>query len=402
MPLTNTARDYGSVTKTFHWLTALLILTALPLGYFAQQAPLDTGEEIAHKAWLFSLHKTVGIAAFFVGVLRILWSMAQTRPGLLNAEDRLEAHAAHTVHWLLYGSMVLVPLTGWIHHAATTGFAPIFWPFGQSLPFVPKSESLAALTSSLHFLFMLVLVGSILAHVGGALKHFVIDRDQTLQRMLPGTHSAPTPTADHANRAPLLTALVIWAVALAAGTGLGVFGDKHATTAAAPTLEAQPSDWQVTSGTLSIQVHQFGSDVTGTFADWTAAITFDEDASDGKHGDVTVNVAIPSITLGSVTAQALGADFFNAALFPTATFKADLLASETGYIAQGTLTLKDAEVPVELPFTLMLDGDEAQMTGQTTLDRRDFAIGASMPDESSLAFKVVVDVTLTATRDAGT
>lgn len=398
MSLSNTSRDYGSVTKTFHWLTALLILTALPLGILAQQAPMATGDQIAQKALLFSLHKTAGISAFFLGLLRILWSITQTRPGLLNPEEKLEAHAAHAVHWLLYASMVLVPLTGWIHHAATTGFAPILWPFGQDLPFVPKSETLAALTASLHFLFMLVLAGSILAHVGGALKHFVIDRDQTLQRMLPGTHSAPTPPNAQSSRAPLATALVIWLTALGAGVVTGNLQNHQTSQETTTVLEVQPSDWQVTSGELAIQVHQFGSDVTGTFADWSAAITFDETATDGKHGDVTVQVAIPTLTLGSVTQQALGADFFDAAQHPTATFQADILPAETGHIARGTLSLKGAEMPVELPFSLILDGDTAQMTGQVTLDRRDFSIGASMPDESSLAFKVIVDVSLTATR----
>jgi len=34
-------------------------------------------------------------------------------------EIAAEALAAETVHWLLYGALVLVPLSGWIHHAAT-------------------------------------------------------------------------------------------------------------------------------------------------------------------------------------------------------------------------------------------------------------------------------------------
>ena len=39
MALTNTAARYGSITKTFHWLTALLIFTAFPLGILAHDAP---------------------------------------------------------------------------------------------------------------------------------------------------------------------------------------------------------------------------------------------------------------------------------------------------------------------------------------------------------------------------
>lgn len=403
MSLTNTPRQYGSITKLFHWLTALLILTALPLGYLAQTAPFADGAQVAHKAWLFSLHKTVGVAAFWVAALRILWALTQIRPGLLNGDNRLEATAAHAAHWLLYGSMLLVPITGWIHHAATTGFAPILWPFGQSLPFVPKSETLAEATSGLHFVLMLVLVGSILAHVGGALKHFVLDRDQTLQRMLPGRSNAPEPAPEPHSRAPLYVALVIWAVALTGGVLTGKFGHSH--NDHAPTLsevsehaETGSANWVVDDGSLQISVHQFGSDVLGTFSDWNAAIQFDETTASDIHGSVEVTISVASLTLGSVTDQALGADFLDSAQFPAAIFKADILPAGQDYLAQGTLSLKGVTIPVDLPFSLTIDGDTAAMTGQATLDRRDYQIGASMPDESSLAFPVKVLVSLTATR----
>ena len=49
MTLTNTPLTYGSVTKSFHWLTALLILTAIPLGAIANGLPYDTSEELARK-----------------------------------------------------------------------------------------------------------------------------------------------------------------------------------------------------------------------------------------------------------------------------------------------------------------------------------------------------------------
>lgn len=64
MPLTNAEDRYGSVTKTFHWLIALLILTLIPLGLIANDMAYDTAEQLATKAWLFSLHKTLGITVF--------------------------------------------------------------------------------------------------------------------------------------------------------------------------------------------------------------------------------------------------------------------------------------------------------------------------------------------------
>ena len=94
----------------------------------------------------------------------------------------------------------------------------------------------------------------------------------------------------------------------------------------------------------------------------------------------------------------MGGDFLDATGFPTATFKADLLPAENGYVASGTLTLKGASQPLDLPFSLELEGDTARMSASTTLQRLDFGIGATMPDESSLGFPVKVDITLTATR----
>lgn len=55
-------------------------------------------------------------------------------------------------------------------------------------------------------------------------------------------------------------------------------------------------------------------------------------------------------------------------------------------------------IPVELPFTLDIQGDTARMTGNTTLDRRDFGMGATYPDESTVGFAVTVTVDLTARR----
>ena len=49
--------------------------------------------------------------------------------------------------------------------------APILWPFGQNLPFVPKSPALAETSAGLHFVLMLVLVGALVLHIVGALKH---------------------------------------------------------------------------------------------------------------------------------------------------------------------------------------------------------------------------------------
>lgn len=399
MSVANTGASYGGVTKTFHWLTALLIITAFPLGMIANNLPYGSGAELAFKAQLFSVHKTVGIAAFVVALLRILWAVSQPKPAPLHPDRRAETFLAELVHWLLYASMVIVPLSGWLHHAATEGFAPILWPLGQGFPMVPKSEAVAGLFGAVHFVFTKVLGLSILLHVAGALKHVVIDKDSTLARMWFGKKDvAAPPQPHHAGRAPVLVALGIYAVGFIGALALAP-AEGHSTPSAAP-LAAVASDWTVTEGSLTITVDQLGNQVQGPFADWTAAISFDPQAQGDSLGSAEVTIAIASLTLGSVTQQALGSGFFEAETFPTALFQAQILRGESGYVADGTLRIKSFVVPVSMPFDLVLEGDTAQMRASLTLDRRDFEIGMQYDASDGLGWTVVVDIALTARQGA--
>lgn len=397
MALNNTTNTYGSITRSFHWLTALLVITLIPVAVIANQLPYETSAQLSLKATLFSLHKTLGVAVFFVALLRIVWALTQPKPAPLHPDKKTETFLAETAHWLLYGSLVLAPLSGWIHHASTTGFAPIWWPLGQDLPLVPKSESVAAVTFGLHWVFGKVMAATILLHVAGALKHQIIDRDATLQRMLRAMPNLKVPHAKPHGPAPVVAAVAIWAIMLAGAGALGFYA-PHTTQTQGTELAQVTSDWAVEEGTVTIAVTQFGSEVEGSFADWTANISFDETVIDGIAGTVEVVIAIGSLTLGSVTGQAMGPDFFDAERFETATFNADLVAGVDGFIADGTLTVKDQTLPLSMPFRLSVNEGVANMSSNLTLDRRDFSIGANMPDESSLAFAVDVAIALTATR----
>ncbi len=386
---------YSTVTKTFHWLTALFILTVIPLGAVANRLPYETDAQLAFKAQLFSMHKTLGVIIFILAIGRILWAFTQTKPGPLHPDRKAETFLAELVHWLLYVSLVAVPLTGWIHHAATTGFAPLWLPIGQNLPLVPKSESVAELFAGLHWVWSKIMIGAILLHIAGALKHVFVDKDGTLRRMWFGASDVNAPQAHNGGFMAPLAAIAIYMTATAGGAAAGIF--SHSDEPTGPALAAVASDWTVQDGTIGITVKQLGSDVSGSFADWTSSISFDPEGAD-VLGNVETTIAITSLSLGSVTGQAMGADFFDAETHPTAVFVGEITAAETDYEANGTLTIKGNTMPVTLPFTLDIVDNTATMAGQITLDRRDFNVGASMADESSLGFSVIVEVALTATR----
>lgn len=422
MPAQNTPSSYGSVTKSFHWLTALLLITAFGLGLIAndlaheiQSPDFDGSAEVLSRAvLLFSIHKTIGITAFFTALARIIWALSQPKPGLLHPENKPEALAAEVAHWVLYGAMVATPLTGWIHHAASTGFAPIWWPFGQDLPFVAKSETTAALFGSLHWIATKALMITFVLHVGGALKHVVIDRDATLRRMLPNSGDLPTPPAQKHSALPAVIALLIWGAVLTAGTlmaqapaapaeqvsasATSAPQDTGETVSASSQEQPIAGNWLVQEGTIALTIQQMGSAVSGSFGSWQADITFDAPDAPGPAGKVAVDIDIASLTLGTVTDQAMGADYFDSTTYPKARFEADLERLESGYRAVGQLKIRDKVQPLALPFTLDITGDTAQMQGQAVVNRLDFDIGQGTKDAGTLGFEVVLDISVTAQR----
>ncbi|MFN3936627.1 MAG: cytochrome b/b6 domain-containing protein [Gemmobacter sp.] len=389
--LGNGALRYGPVARGLHWATAGLILLAFPLGLVAEALPWGTEAELARKAALFSVHKTVGVAALAAGLIRLLWALVQPRPVPLNPERRVERWLAETVHWALYAALVAVPLSGWVHHAASEGFAPILWPLGQGLPLVPKSVALSEAAGTLHRSFVWILLALVALHVAGALKHHLIDRDATLMRMLRGI-AAGVPGAAHRAPGAAVLAVLLWVGAGVAAVALMPAGQRGASVPL-----SGGGVWAVEDGEIALTVTQMGAPVAGRFASWGAAIDYDPAA---RTGAVRVEIDVGSLTLGQVTAQVLGADFLDAATHPVAVFEGPIRPEADAHAVAGTLTLRGVAVPVLLRFDLAIEGDMARAEGQAVLDRRAFGVGAAH-GAATVGLEVVVDVALTARRSGG-
>src|SRR5690606_33526113 len=98
---------------------------------------------------------------------------------------------ASLTHWALYALMFAIPISGWVFNSAS-GF-PLQWFKQFNLPAIAaRSEELAALSRQVHELGFWLLVLLVLAHAGAALFHHVVQRDDTLRRMLPSWRRGPS------------------------------------------------------------------------------------------------------------------------------------------------------------------------------------------------------------------
>lgn len=169
---------YSGPAITAHWLIALLILAAFPLGLYMSDLPLSP-----NKLKLYSYHKWTGITVLLLFVPRILWRLTHTPPKALPM-PAWQHKIAEGTHHLLYLLMFLVPLTGWLMSSAK-GFQVVYFGVLPIPDLIAKNPELGDLLKEVHEALNWILFGLVGLHVAGALKHHIIDRDSTLRRMLP-------------------------------------------------------------------------------------------------------------------------------------------------------------------------------------------------------------------------
>ena len=169
---------YTATAKTLHWAMAILIFGLLALGFYMHDLPLSP-----EKLKLYSWHKWAGVCAFLLVLVRLAWRAAHRPPPLPATMPAHLQFAAHAGHFLLYALMLAIPLSGWLMSSAK-GFQTVWFGVLPIPDLVGKDKELGDLLQSVHMVLNLVFAIAIAGHIGAALKHHFIDRDDILTRML--------------------------------------------------------------------------------------------------------------------------------------------------------------------------------------------------------------------------
>lgn len=174
---------YHPVAVVLHWLTAGLIVIAVPLGAVLHELP-----RVPSTFTYYNVHKGLGAMVCFVVVARLLWRWRHPAPPSLPGPAWQRRVAAIT-HVLLYALMLAVPLVGWM--ASQAGGHPLVWLGLVPLPApVPVDKALNEALHGVHAVLAWSLTGLVGLHVAAALKHRWIDRDAVLSRMSFGRRPA--------------------------------------------------------------------------------------------------------------------------------------------------------------------------------------------------------------------
>ena len=172
MAAKSNANGYGTVAKSLHWVTALLILVLLATGFGSGQS-IDPDT----KAALLRVHLPVAIAVLVLTLGRVIWWWRFDRkPDPAGDDPAWQVRVAGITHLALYlmifglvGSGISLSILSGLPDALF-GAAPL--PvFTDFLPRLP------------HGLFARLLAALVLLHAGAALFHHFVRRETTLRRM---------------------------------------------------------------------------------------------------------------------------------------------------------------------------------------------------------------------------
>ena len=358
MPLKNTTTEYGAITKTFHWTTAIIVLCLLPLGFFMGDMPMG-----AAKLQAFNLHKSFGVTVLALVIARICWHIYSKRPGEVETIKPWESIGAKIIHYSLYVLLLAQPLTGWLLSSAAGRSVSFFGLF--KLPdLVGADKAAAKIYAERHETIGYLILILVCLHIAAALKHHFIDKDRVLARMLPAL--------------ALMVFLLPAAPASAAVPQWNLIHDKSS---------------------ITFRPKQLGTEFKGTFGVFSATIAFDQ--NDLAHSKASIDVQLGTAHTGAPDRDEnlKSKDWFDVAQFPDATFETKSI-QKTGpdaYKAEGILTIKNISLPITLPFKLVITqekgGERATMDGSVTLDRSKFQIGTGQwADTSIITNEVPVDI----------
>ncbi|MGL5117415.1 MAG: cytochrome b [Beijerinckiaceae bacterium] len=176
------ADTYARPARQFHWITAGFVFILLPVGMYMVERGKATNFDALTNT-LYSNHKLAGFTLLWIIVARLVWRLVKGAPADEPTLEPWQKRISHLTHWGLYALLLAVPLLGWI---GVSLYPALGIPFGLSLPALTSPDENAAKTAFLlHKLGGIALMLLMTAHIGAALFHHFIRKDNVLRRMLP-------------------------------------------------------------------------------------------------------------------------------------------------------------------------------------------------------------------------
>lgn len=172
-------RNYTATAKWLHWMIAFAIFFL-----FGTVLLMHMDLPSSYLGTLYTSHKTAGILVLALTLIRIGWRYTHKPPRLpKDIMPKWQVRAAHGAHFLLYALSLLTPIAGWLLSSASPYSIKFFGLW--TVPKIPVESSSYIFYKEMHEAFGIMIAIILVVHIGGAIMHHFVDRDNILLRMSP-------------------------------------------------------------------------------------------------------------------------------------------------------------------------------------------------------------------------
>ena len=175
MHVTNTVTEYGIISKVLHWLSAIILLIQIPLGFYL--VDLDFGDQ---RITIEDIHVTLGLTVFYIVIIRLINNILNPTPKLDPSIFKGQRFLAKMNHVLLYIAILTITISGILKKLFNGETLTIIFREIQ----IKENFDLADKFYEIHILSNYTLIGLIVIHITAVIIHKLFFGDNLLNRIL--------------------------------------------------------------------------------------------------------------------------------------------------------------------------------------------------------------------------
>ena len=175
MHVKNTLTEYGIISKLLHWLSAILLLIQIPLGFYL--VDLDFGEE---RLSIENIHIIIGLSIFYLVIIRLLNKILNPTPKLDPSIFKGQKFIAKLNHILLYVAILSITISGILKKLFNGETLVIFFKEIK----IQDNFELADQFYNIHIFSNYTILGLISLHILAVIVHKLFFGENLLKKIL--------------------------------------------------------------------------------------------------------------------------------------------------------------------------------------------------------------------------
>ena len=175
MKLKNNLTEYGIISKLLHWLSAILLLIQIPLGFYL--VDLDFGEE---RLSIENIHIIIGLTIFYLVIMRLLNKIFNPTPKLDPSIFKGQRFIAKLNHILLYVAILSITISGILKKLFNGETLVIFFKEIK----IQDNFELADQFYNIHIFSNYAIIALIALHISAVIIHKLFFNENLLKKIL--------------------------------------------------------------------------------------------------------------------------------------------------------------------------------------------------------------------------